>query len=82
MSISATEIAAKIQAALPQAEVIVEGDDGVHFHATVIASCFAGQLALARHRMVYAALGDLMQHAIHALQLSTWTPEEAAAQGS
>jgi stress-induced morphogen len=43
----------------------------------VIASAFAGKLPLARHRLVYATLGDLMGGAIHALSLKTVTPEEA-----
>ncbi|MET0582151.1 MAG: BolA family protein, partial [Pseudoxanthomonas sp.] len=33
---------------------------------------------LARHRLVYATLGELMGGAIHALALKTVTPEEAA----
>ena len=61
------------------ARVQVQGDDGVHFEATVVASQFAGKLPLARHRMVYATLGELMGGAIHALALKTLTPEEAAA---
>jgi stress-induced morphogen len=50
----------------------------VHFEATVIASQFAGKLPLARHRLVYGTLGELMGGAIHALALKTLTPEEAA----
>ena len=56
----------------------VQGEDGVHFEATVVASAFAGKLPLARHRMVYATLGELMGGAIHALSLKTLTPDEAA----
>lgn len=67
-----------IQAGLPDASVRVEGDDGVHFEALVISAAFAGKLPLARHRMVYATLGDLMGGAIHALALRTQTPEEHA----
>jgi len=44
----------------------------------VISDQFAGKLPLARHRLVYATLGDLMGGAIHALGLKTLTPEEAA----
>ena len=67
-----------IEAGLPGAEVRVTGDDGVHFEATVVAAAFAGKLPLARHRMVYATLGELMGGAIHALALKTVTPDEAA----
>ena len=66
-----------IQAGLPDARVDVQGDDGVHFEATVISATFAGKLPLARHRMVYATLGELMGREIHALALTTLTPDQA-----
>ena len=65
-----------IESGLPCARVDVRGDDGVHFEATVVCAAFAGKLPLARHRMVYATLGELMGGAIHALQLKTVTPDE------
>ena len=71
-------IQAMIENGLAGAQVDVSGADGVHFEATVIASQFAGKLPLARHRLVYATLGDLMGGAILALALKTLTPEEAA----
>ena len=49
----------------------MQGADGVHFEAAVVSAAFAGKLPLARHRMVYATLGDLMGGAIHALSLQT-----------
>ncbi|MDR2012242.1 MAG: BolA/IbaG family iron-sulfur metabolism protein [Rhodanobacter sp.] len=67
-----------IQMGMPEARVEVYGDDGVHFEALVVNPAFAGKLPLARHRMVYATLGDLMGGAVHALSLRTLTPEEAA----
>ncbi len=67
-----------IETGLPGAEVQVQGDDGVHFEATVVSVAFSGKLPLARHRLVYATLGELMGGAIHALALKTVTPEEAA----
>ena len=67
-----------IEQGLPGARAAVSGADGVHFEATVVAAAFAGKLPLARHRMVYATLGELMGGAIHALSLKTLTPEEAA----
>jgi len=72
-------IQAMIEGGLPGARADVAGADGVHFEATVVASQFAGKLPLARHRLVYATLGDLMGGEIHALALQTLTPEEAAA---
>ncbi|MBI1815582.1 MAG: BolA family transcriptional regulator [Deltaproteobacteria bacterium] len=50
---------------------------GGHYTVTVISADFAGKSALERHRMVYAALGDLMQRGIHALALTTRAPGEA-----
>lgn len=67
-----------IEAGLPGASAQVFGDDGVHFEATVVCEAFAGKLPLARHRMVYATLGGRMGGEIHALQLRTLTPAEAA----
>ena len=70
-----------IEAGLPGARAKVHGPDGVHFEATVIAEAFAGKLPLARHRMVYATLGERMGGEIHALSLKTLTPAEADAAG-
>ena len=67
-----------IEQGLPGAQAQVHGPDGVHFEATVIAAAFAGKLPLARHRMVYATLGERMGGEIHALSLKTLTPDEAA----
>jgi acid stress-induced BolA-like protein IbaG/YrbA len=70
-----------IEAGLPGAVVEVEGADGVHFQARVVCDAFAGKLPLARHRMVYATLGERMGGEIHALSLQTLTPTEAGARG-
>ena len=67
-----------IETGLPGARAQVQGDDGVHFEATVVSEAFRGKLPLARHRLVYATLGDLMGGAIHALALKTVTPDEQA----
>ena len=66
-----------IEAGLPGARAQVQGDDGVHFEALVVSDAFAGKLPLARHRMVYATLGERMGGEIHALALRTLTPDEA-----
>ncbi|MDX8381925.1 MAG: BolA family protein [Ghiorsea sp.] len=57
--------------------VCYSGDD--HFEMTVISESFSGKPRIARHKMVYAALGDNMRAAVHALALKTKTPKEAAA---
>ena len=65
-----------IETGLPGARVEVSGDDGVHFEAEIVSDAFRGKLPLARHRMVYATLGERMGGAIHALSLRTLTPDE------
>jgi BolA protein len=49
---------------------------GTHWRLAIVSPRFAGQPVIARHRMVYQALGDLMQNPIHALAISARTPEE------
>jgi BolA protein len=49
---------------------------GTHWRLTIVAPAFSGQSNVARHRMVYQALGDLMQHPIHALAITARAPEE------
>lgn len=68
-----------IEQGLPGARVSVSGEDGVHFEATVVSDAFRGKLPLARHRMVYATLGERMGGEIHALALKTLAPGEAGA---
>ena len=68
-----------IEQGLPDARVEVQGADGVHFEATVVSAQFAAKLPLARHRMVYATLGDRMGGEIHALALKTLATGEAGA---
>ena len=47
-----------------------------HFRVRIVSAAFEGHNAIARHRAVYAALGDLMQTDIHALAIDARTPEE------
>lgn len=71
-----TTIAQMIRTGLPDAEVDVSGDDGVHFEAVVRCASFKGKSTLQRHRLVYATLGELMGSEIHALGLRTELPEQ------
>ena len=57
----------------------VEGD-GQHFFATIVSAQFEGKRLIARHQLVYAALGDRMKAEIHALSMKTLTPAEYQAQ--
>ena len=49
---------------------------GSHFRLTIVSPRFSGKDQIARHRMVYAALGSLMQREIHALAIQALTPDE------
>lgn len=48
-----------------------------HFTVRVVSTAFAGKPPLARHRAIYAALGEMMQTDIHALAIEARTPDEA-----
>ena len=48
-----------------------------HFKVRIVAAAFADLPPLARHRAVYAALGELMQTDIHALQIEASAPGSA-----
>ena len=48
-----------------------------HFSVDIVSAAFAGKLPLARHRLVYAALGDMLQTDIHALAIRARSPDEA-----
>ncbi|HVU82754.1 MAG TPA: BolA/IbaG family iron-sulfur metabolism protein [Rhodanobacteraceae bacterium] len=71
------ELKSLLQAAFPDARIDVASPDDVHFQATVETDAFAGKPTLARHRMVYAVLGERMGGEVHALSLRTLTPSEA-----
>lgn len=49
---------------------------GSHWQLTIISEAFRGQSPVARHRMVYEALGDLMKRDIHALKIEAFAPEQ------
>lgn len=50
---------------------------GGHFELMITSDRFSGLRPIARHRLVYDALGDLMQSQIHALSINAKTPEES-----
>lgn len=56
--------------------VEIDGD-GRHFDATITSTEFKGKSRIAQHQLVYAALGDKMDAAIHALSMKTMTPQES-----
>jgi acid stress-induced BolA-like protein IbaG/YrbA len=79
---TAEQVAALIRTGLPSATVRILTDDDTHFEALVVAPEFAGKRSIARHQLVYAALGPRMGREIHALSIQAYTPDEwAATQG-
>jgi stress-induced morphogen len=74
----AEEIKQRIEAGLPGAQVEVRDytGGGDHFEALVVSDSFEGKTLVQRHQAVYSVLGDAMRAEIHALTLSTLTPNQ------
>ena len=74
----AEDIAAKIKAALPDAEVQLQDLTGTadHWKATIVSAAFTGKSLVQRHRLVMAALAEEMKGPIHALTLDVKAPGE------
>lgn len=49
---------------------------GGHYELVIVSPRFSGQSTVARHRMIYAALGDMMTREIHALAIRAFAPNE------
>jgi BolA protein len=47
-----------------------------HFQVAIVSAAFAGQSGVARQRLVYGLLAEELRTDIHALSLTTLTPEE------
>ncbi len=77
MPMAANDIEELIKEGLPGAEVTITdlAGDGDHYAARVVWSGFEGKNRVQQHQMVYAALKGRMGGALHALQLTTETPE-------
>jgi BolA protein len=50
-------------------------DGGGHYRLKITSAQFIGKPTMARHRMIYSALGDMMKHEIHALNITASTPD-------
>tara|TARA_R100000789_G_scaffold93678_1_gene92977 strand:+ start:128 stop:397 length:270 start_codon:yes stop_codon:yes gene_type:complete len=85
----AERIREKLQAGLSPASLNVideshkhEGHAGhrpggeTHFHVDIVSEAFAGQNRVNRQRQVYKLLADEMADRVHALSLTTRTPDE------
>jgi acid stress-induced BolA-like protein IbaG/YrbA len=71
------QIESWLREGLPCEHVEVQGD-GRHFEAVIVSAVFRGKSRVQQHQLVYAALGNRMQADIHALSMSTHTPEDWA----
>jgi len=80
---------AKLEAAFAPTELVIIDDShrhaghagaagGLsHYRVKIVAAAFEGLPRVARHRRIYAALGDLLRTDIHALAIDAQTPAEA-----
>lgn len=65
-----------IRQSFPDATIKVEGDDGVHFSATVVDESFRGQNRVQQQRAVMAAIKEKVDSGeLHAMALTTKAPE-------
>jgi BolA protein len=81
------EIEARLRAALAPSLLELRDDsadhaghagarEGGHYHLLIVSARFAGLPRVARHRLVYHSLADLMQKGIHALAIDARAPDE------
>lgn len=78
MPMAAGDIEKLIRDAFPTAKIVVEGEDGVHMAASVVADEFRGLNRVKQHQMVYKALKGKMDGPageLHALALTTRAPD-------
>jgi len=49
---------------------------GGHYRLSIVSAAFSGKNTVARHRLIYAALGEMMGREIHALAIQAQSPED------
>jgi len=88
VSVAAPEIEAALRECLQPEQLEVQDDshlhaghagarEGRHFTVRITAAAFTGQTRIARHRLVYDALGPLIPKGIHALAIVARAPGDA-----
>ncbi|MDM4766069.1 BolA family protein [Pelomonas sp. SE-A7] len=81
------EIERRLREALSPTELRLQDDsaqhaghagarEGGHYSVDIVSPSFTGLNKVARHRLVYHSLGDLMQQGIHALAIQARAPGE------
>lgn len=84
---SLAEIERRLRAALDPLELHLQDDsaqhaghagarEGGHYSVSIVSASFTGLNKVARHRLVYHSLGELMQQGIHALAVQARAPGE------
>ncbi len=76
MPMPAEEITLRIQAAIPDATIVLTdlAGDGDHWQVSVTSSCFTGLPRVKQHKLVYDAIGGDMGTVLHALSIRTQAP--------
>ena len=88
MAVTREDIASALAKALAPSRLEVQDDshlhaghagarEGGHYTVRIVAACFSGRNRVARHRLVYSALGPLAARGIHALAIEALAPGEA-----
>ena len=77
MAMAAADIEALIQAGIPDARIEITdlAGDGNHYAARVVSETFRGLPRIRQHQRVYESLGGRMGNELHALQLTTASPD-------
>jgi len=74
------EVAELIESELPDAEVTVttprDPDDDKHYAVDVVSPVFEGKSLVDQHQIVHDALGEHLTRDIHAIELTTATPDD------
>ena len=70
------DLRSRLEQAFPGDGVQLQSADNRHYQCVVVSTRFEGQSMVERHQMVYAALGNAMEEAVHALALKTYTPAQ------
>ena len=56
-----------------------DGGGETHFNVEIVSAAFSGETRVARQRRVYTILAEELKERVHALSLTTLTPDEADA---
>ncbi len=76
--IEPAEIEAKLLAALPDAQIMLDDLTGTrdHYRLRIVSEAFEGKLTIKRHRLIYDALREEMKGPIHALTIEALAPSQ------